>query len=205
MLLWEEPGDAGLIPRSGRSPGGGNGNPLQDSCLGNPMDRGARWAPAHGVTESRARLSSWAWAQCCSWASGRFCQGTHGQEKQEGRADSPFLFALSSFSGRSSISSVNPAPAGHTSLTAASTRKTSAPWLYSHPPPHTPSFSSLPSWASNVLQLLLVSDFLATTCSASSWALSLLLKHSVISVLPRGHWLIQPPILINKTLKIQDL
>ena len=62
MLLWEEPGDAGLIPRSGRSPGGGNGNPLQDSCLGNPMDRGARWAPTHGVTESRTRLSGWAWA-----------------------------------------------------------------------------------------------------------------------------------------------
>ena len=48
MLLWEEPEDAGLIPRSGRSPRGGNGNPLQDSCLGNPMDRGARWAPTHG-------------------------------------------------------------------------------------------------------------------------------------------------------------
>ena len=34
-------GDAGLIPGSGRSPGGGNGNPLQYSCLENPMDRGA--------------------------------------------------------------------------------------------------------------------------------------------------------------------
>ena len=34
-------GDAGLIPGSGRSPGGGNGNPLQCSCLGNPMNRGA--------------------------------------------------------------------------------------------------------------------------------------------------------------------
>ena len=34
-------GDAGLIPGSGRSPGGGNGNPLQYSCMGNPMDRGA--------------------------------------------------------------------------------------------------------------------------------------------------------------------
>ena len=34
-------GDAGLIPGSGKSPGGGNGNPLQDSCLENPMERGA--------------------------------------------------------------------------------------------------------------------------------------------------------------------
>ena len=45
-------GDKGSIPRSRRSPGGGNGNPLQYSCLGNPMDRGAWWAAVHGVTES---------------------------------------------------------------------------------------------------------------------------------------------------------
>ena len=42
----------GLIPRSGRSPGEGNGNPLQYSSLGNPMDRGAWWATVHGVAES---------------------------------------------------------------------------------------------------------------------------------------------------------
>ena len=49
--------DTGSIPGSGRSPGGGHGNPLQDSCLGNPMDRGAWWATVHGVTKSRIRLS----------------------------------------------------------------------------------------------------------------------------------------------------
>ena len=43
--------DSGLIPGSGRSPGGGHGNPLQHSCLENPMDRGAWWATVHGVTE----------------------------------------------------------------------------------------------------------------------------------------------------------
>ena len=43
--------DAGLIPGSGRSPGKGNGNPLQHSCLGNPMDRGSWWATVHGVTK----------------------------------------------------------------------------------------------------------------------------------------------------------
>ena len=43
-------GDAGLIPGLGRSPGGGNGNPLQQSCLGNPMERGVWWARVHGVT-----------------------------------------------------------------------------------------------------------------------------------------------------------
>ena len=40
--------DAGLIPGLSRSPGGGNGNPLQHSCLENPMDRGAWWAPSIG-------------------------------------------------------------------------------------------------------------------------------------------------------------
>ena len=40
-------GDSGLIPRSGRSPGEGNGNLLQYSCLGNPMDGGAFWATVH--------------------------------------------------------------------------------------------------------------------------------------------------------------
>ena len=42
----------GLIPGSGRSPGGEHGNPLQYSCVENPMDRGAWWAMVHGVTES---------------------------------------------------------------------------------------------------------------------------------------------------------
>ena len=41
-------GDLGSIPGSGRSPGEGNGNPLQYSCLENPMDRGALWATVHG-------------------------------------------------------------------------------------------------------------------------------------------------------------
>ena len=46
-------GDAGLIPGSGRFPGEGNGNLLQYSCLGNPMDRGAWQATVHGVTNSQ--------------------------------------------------------------------------------------------------------------------------------------------------------
>ena len=49
--------DASLIPGSGRSPGGGNGNPIQHSCLGNPRDRGAWWATVHGVAKSRTRPS----------------------------------------------------------------------------------------------------------------------------------------------------
>ena len=49
--------DLGLIPGSESSPREGNGNPLQYSCLENPMDRGAWWATVHGVTKSRARLS----------------------------------------------------------------------------------------------------------------------------------------------------
>ena len=51
-------GDPGLIPGLGRSPGEGNGNPLQYSGLENPMDRGAWRATVHGVTKSQTRLSS---------------------------------------------------------------------------------------------------------------------------------------------------
>jgi len=46
-------GDAGLIPGSGRSPGKGNGKPLEYSYLGNPMDRGSWWATVHGVPRVR--------------------------------------------------------------------------------------------------------------------------------------------------------
>ena len=51
----ESTGDMCSLPGSGRSPGGGHGNPLQNSCLENPMDRGARWATVHDVTKS------WTW------------------------------------------------------------------------------------------------------------------------------------------------
>ena len=50
--------DAGLIPESGRSPGGGHGNPLQYSCLENSMDRGAQRATVHRVTQSQTQLST---------------------------------------------------------------------------------------------------------------------------------------------------
>ena len=50
-------GDPGSIPGLGRSPGEGNGNPLQYSCLENPTDRGAWWATVHGFAKSRTRLS----------------------------------------------------------------------------------------------------------------------------------------------------
>ena len=49
-------GDTGSIPRSGRYTGEQNGNPLQYSCLGNPMDKGAWQAVVHGVTKSQTRL-----------------------------------------------------------------------------------------------------------------------------------------------------
>ena len=51
-------GDPGSISGSGRFPGEGNGNPLQYSCLENPMDRGTWWATVHGVAKSRTRLSN---------------------------------------------------------------------------------------------------------------------------------------------------
>ena len=48
--------DGGSVPGSGRSPGGGHGNPLQYSCLENLTDRGAWWAAVYGVAQSRTRL-----------------------------------------------------------------------------------------------------------------------------------------------------
>ena len=51
-------GDMNSIPGPGRSPGEGNGKPLQYSCLENPMDRGVWWATFDGVAKSRTRLST---------------------------------------------------------------------------------------------------------------------------------------------------
>ena len=58
--------DAGSIPGLGRSPRGGNGNPVQYSCLGNPMDRGAWLATVLRVAKSRTWLSDWAHTQAKS-------------------------------------------------------------------------------------------------------------------------------------------
>ena len=66
-------GGPGSSPRSGRSPGEGNGNPLQHSCLENPMDGGAWEATVHGVTKSRTRLSAFTFTpekqspRCLNW------------------------------------------------------------------------------------------------------------------------------------------
>ena len=63
LVVKNPPANAGFIrddsriPGSGRSPGGGNGNPLQYSCLENPMHQGAWWATVHQVAKSRTRLS----------------------------------------------------------------------------------------------------------------------------------------------------
>ena len=88
-------GDVGLIPGSERSPGGGNGNPFQYSCLENPMDRGAWQAEVHGVAKSWTWLSDWALAwyisigsvlkdRAClpckttnTWAQGPFCSSVY--------------------------------------------------------------------------------------------------------------------------------
>ena len=51
-------GDIGSIPGLGRSPGEASGNPLQYSCLGNPMNRGAWWTIVHGVSKNQTRLST---------------------------------------------------------------------------------------------------------------------------------------------------
>ena len=60
-------GDAGSILESGRPPGGGNGNPLQCSCLENSRDKGAWQARVHGVTKSQTRLSDYRSLRGLSW------------------------------------------------------------------------------------------------------------------------------------------
>ena len=55
--------EVGLIPGSGRSPGGGHGNPLQYSCLENPMDRGAWWATVLGVAKGWTQVKQLSTAQ----------------------------------------------------------------------------------------------------------------------------------------------
>ena len=56
MPAMQETQETGSIPGSGRSPGGGHGNPVQYSCLETPMDRGAWRATVHGVAQSQTRL-----------------------------------------------------------------------------------------------------------------------------------------------------
>ena len=87
-------GDLGSIPGSGRSPGGGHGNPLQYSCLENPTDRGARRATAHGVAVGHDWVTkhtipqsilaaAWRWplhggSWCEAWPGGRAAGGLVG-------------------------------------------------------------------------------------------------------------------------------
>ena len=88
-------GDSGSIPGSGRSPGEGNGNPLQDSCLENSMDGGAWWATVHGVMESRTRLSDFTsllpprflsgLVHCCWWAAKAVTMGVGSLGMRLGR------------------------------------------------------------------------------------------------------------------------
>ena len=61
--------DVGLIPGLGRSPGGGHGNPLQYSCLENPMDRGAWLGTVHGVAKSGTQLSEFHFTSDVYWES----------------------------------------------------------------------------------------------------------------------------------------
>ena len=56
--MQENTGDVGLIPALGRTPGEANGNPLQYSYPGNPIDRGDGWATVHGVAKSLTQLST---------------------------------------------------------------------------------------------------------------------------------------------------
>ena len=80
--------DVGSTPESGRSPGGGNGNPLQYSCLKNLMDRGVWSATVHGVAKSQTRLST------AQQQTTLIMQQTLGQlpGQEQGRVETHFWF-----------------------------------------------------------------------------------------------------------------
>ena len=80
-------GDPDLIPGLGRSPGEGNGNPLQYSCLENSMDWGAWWATVHGITEGQTRLSDF---------TGHLPLWKKGRGRKSRRAGFPPLFHIAS-------------------------------------------------------------------------------------------------------------
>ena len=79
--------DAGLIPAFGRSPGGGDGNPLQYSCLENPTDRGAWRAAVHGVAKSRTQLKRLSTYYVSGFALNRSDKGLSSSCSQSPRAD----------------------------------------------------------------------------------------------------------------------
>ena len=128
-------GDLGSIPESERSPGEGNGNPLQYSCLGNPMDGGTWWATVHGVTKSLTWLSGLHFLQPMS---GDWCResrwedtGKAEDEKKKAPERAPTL----NFSGLSPPAHHSPSSASSALLICNSPHQP-----YSHRPssrPHT--------------------------------------------------------------------
>ena len=89
-------GDLGSISGWGPSPGEGNGNPLQYSCLENPMDEGAWQATVHGVAKSRTRLSEFTLHDMYTWTHIRVCDSvcrSAGPALCEPRDCSTWLFS----------------------------------------------------------------------------------------------------------------
>ena len=74
---------AGSIPGLGRSPRGGNGNPLQYFCLENSLGRGPRWATIHGATKSQTSLSNWAHTYISITATEVYEAGDSGRQSNE--------------------------------------------------------------------------------------------------------------------------
>ena len=86
-----DPWVGGSIPGSGRSPGEGNGNPLQYSCLENPMDRGAWWATVHGVTKGWTWLSDFTFQSSSTFGRILITKGKGATLKRRSLADTTSL------------------------------------------------------------------------------------------------------------------
>ena len=122
--------DPGLIPGSGRSPGGGHGNPLPYACLGNPMGRGARWAAVHGVPVTHGFVTKSQETTTCSQSCVGHQRNRGAQEALNFRAEGTACWLLWELGGgEGAVSEIASKAPEQTSLG----RRCRDPWRVSDP------------------------------------------------------------------------
>ena len=169
-------GDGGLIPGSGRSPGGGHGSPLQYPCLENSMHRRAWRATVHRVTKSQAQLSM------CAWLCMRVHTHTHTHTHTHSRLPASFDFPHRTWDPTSlTRAQISVSCIGRQSLNHSKAREVHDPWIYS-------------ANCTNLLTLL-------TTCESLSFQNQILNEICLISnwlwYFPEGLWKITKSLFLH--------